>query len=406
MLLQFRNLIRLATHDYFREWKISMCFILALAAVLGPMMILFGLKHGIITGLFDQLKDNPQALEIRSVSSGRYDAGWMESIRQHPSVKFIIPVTRKISSNLQLKSKSSSEIITVTLIPTADDDPLLPDIDNINSKQMVLSATVADKLNVSPGDIIDASLARQQNGKRERKHFNIEVTAIAAENTTAKDTAFVSLPFAYWVDDFRKNLEKSDSPYEVSVSGSMSKVGPTRVSPGFRLYANSVYDIETLTKQLTDAGIKVKTQAKDIQLIKSMDTNISHIYWIIAALGLGGFALSLGASLWANIDRKRRDLSILRLVGFNTGGIIWFPIIQAFYTAFLGWMFATYVYFGVAYAINQRFADKLEGDKVCHLLPEHVALALGITVIASVLAAILAGWRAASIEPSKSLREN
>ncbi len=398
MFLQFRNLIRLATHDYFREWKISLCFVLALAAVLGPMMILFGLKYGVITGLFDQLKANPQALEIRSVNSGRYDADWMESIRQHPSVKFIIPVTRKITSNLQLKSESSSEIITVTLIPTATDDPLLPGIGRLQSNQMVLSAAVADKLNVVAGDTINASLARGQNGKRERKQLSIEVAAIAEENAATKETVFVNLPFAYWVEDYRKNIEKSESPDAESRSAT--------IAPGFRLYANTVYDIEALAKQLTDAGIKVKTQSRDIQLIKSMDTNISHIYWIIAAIGLGGFALSLGSSLWANIDRKRRDLSILRLVGFNTGGIIWFPIIQAFYTALLGWMFATYVYFGIAYAINQRFANKLEGDKVCHLLPEHIALALGITVLASTLAAIMAGWRAASIEPSKSLRES
>ncbi len=400
MILQFRNLIRLATHDYFREWKISSCFILALAAVLGPMMILFGLKYGVITGLFDQLRENPQALEIRSVNSSNYDEQWIESIRKHPSVKFIIPVTKKISSNLQLKSESSSEIITVTLLPTANGDPLLPDVSTISSKQIILSPDAAEKLKVSPGDIIDASLARQNNGKRERNHFDLEVVAISTENTTAKDSAFVTLPFAYWVEDYRKNIEKSELPYAATHSSS------TRVFPGFRLYANSVYDIEALSKQLTDAGIKIKTQARDIQLIKSMDTNISHIYWIIAAIGITGFALSLGASLWANIDRKRRDLSILRLVGFNTGSIIWFPLIQAFYTAFLGWMIATYVYFGIAYAINQRFSERLEGEKVCSLLPEHIALALGITVIASMLAAVLAGWRAASIEPSKSLRES
>ena len=39
---------RLATRDFLHEWQVSLCFVIALAAVLGPMMVLFGLKFGII----------------------------------------------------------------------------------------------------------------------------------------------------------------------------------------------------------------------------------------------------------------------------------------------------------------------------------------------------------------------
>jgi len=34
---------------------------------------------------------------------------------------------------------------------------------------------------------------------------------------------------------------------------------------------------------------------------------------------MAGYSLSLGASLWANTDRKRRELSVLRLLGFRGG---------------------------------------------------------------------------------------
>ena len=36
--------LRLASRDYTHEWQMSGCFVLALAAVLGPMLVLFGLK--------------------------------------------------------------------------------------------------------------------------------------------------------------------------------------------------------------------------------------------------------------------------------------------------------------------------------------------------------------------------
>jgi putative ABC transport system permease protein len=150
----------------------------------------------------------------------------------------------------------------------------------------------------------------------------------------------------------------------------------------------------------------VHTKAADIELVMKMDRNLSTIYWAIAIIGLVGFSLSLGASLWANVDRKRKELSVLRLVGFRTGDIVWFPMIQAFYTAVLGWALAIGIYRLAALAINDMLAGQMaQGQRVCVLLPEHYILALVITVLAAVLAAALAGMRSARIEPSEGLRE-
>ena len=49
------KVFRLASRDYVHEWLMSVCFVLALAAVLGPMMVLFGLKFGIVGAMVDQL---------------------------------------------------------------------------------------------------------------------------------------------------------------------------------------------------------------------------------------------------------------------------------------------------------------------------------------------------------------
>ncbi|MGB5468412.1 MAG: peptide ABC transporter permease, partial [Sedimenticolaceae bacterium] len=65
--------LRLASRDYAHEWQMSGCFVLALAAVLGPMLVLFGLKFGVVGGMLDQLIENPENREIRPVSSGRFD---------------------------------------------------------------------------------------------------------------------------------------------------------------------------------------------------------------------------------------------------------------------------------------------------------------------------------------------
>jgi putative ABC transport system permease protein len=71
-----------------------------------------------------------------------------------------------------------------------------------------------------------------------------------------------------------------------------------------------------------------------------------------------------------------------------------------------GWALACGIYYVAAWSINFMLAPQLEtAQKICRLLPEHYLIALAITSGASVLAAILAGMRAAGIEPSEGLRE-
>jgi len=68
---------------------------------------------------------------------------------------------------------------------------------------------------------------------------------------------------------------------------------------------------------LTEAGQRFKTSAAEIETVRSIDRNLALLFWVIAAAGMAGY--SLGASLWANTDRKRRELSVLRLLAFRGG---------------------------------------------------------------------------------------
>ena len=140
--------------------------------------------------------------------------------------------------------------------------------------------------------------------------------------------------------------------------------------------------------------------------MKSIDQNLSIIYWIIACVGAIGFSFSLGASLWANVDRKRKELSVLRLVGFKSGRIVLFPVLQSCYTALLGWLMAVLVYLAFEYLINFFLAPQLGIERaLCFLLTEHFLWALALTVLIAIVAALMGGMRAAGIEPSDGLRD-
>ena len=80
-MAQITNIIRLSYRDYSHEWRMSGCFVLALASVLAPMMILFGLKFGIVSTMVNELVENPINREIRPIGSGRYNDAWIDAYR-------------------------------------------------------------------------------------------------------------------------------------------------------------------------------------------------------------------------------------------------------------------------------------------------------------------------------------
>jgi len=400
------RIIKLAVKDYFYEWQISACFVLALAAVLGPMLVLFALKYGIIAGMFGQLIDDPRNRELRPVYSGRYTKSWIAEIKNRADVEFVVPKTRSIAASMQLKSKNAPRIINVELIPTGENDPLLSNLNTADAPKgfgsIILSKSVAKKLAVKSGDIITGSVQRQYKRKRERKQLSIKVSGVANSRAFTRDGAFASLAMLEAFENFRDGRAVPTLGW----LGEVPAKDDEKYYTGFRLFAKSIEDVSSLKKWLEKQGVDVMTQVDEIESVQNMDYTLSTIYWVIALMGVIGFATSLGSNLWSNVERKRKELSIIRVIGFQTHEIISFPIIQSLLTVIFGWLLAVGVYLGVSYWINSLMSDQLEtGSQVCVLLPEHYLISLGMAIILAIVVASFAGVRVSYIEPSDGMRE-
>ncbi|MEM9301945.1 MAG: ABC transporter permease [Pseudomonadota bacterium] len=399
---RLRDILGLATSDYLNEWQMSACFVLALAAVLGPMLVLFGLKFGVVGTMVEELVEDPRNREIRPVGSGRYDANWLEALGSRDDVAFLVPQTRNIAATIELQSEQASQILDVELIPTAVGEPLFDGGTPVPSEptELVLSTSAANKLQVVAGDRINGSVARRFRGQSERVFLELRVAAVARPAAFQREGAFAALALVEAVEDFR------DGRAVRSFGWSGDPPDGPRTYPSFRLFARSIDDVAPLAALLGSEGLEVRTEAADIEVVQSIDRNLTAVFWVIAVIGLVGFFLSLGASLWANVDRKRRELSVLRLVGFRTADIVWFPVIQSAQTAIVGWATASGIYLGVAWLINARLAPELQADQtLCVLLPEHFAIALALTLGSAIVAATLGGLRASRIDPSEGLRD-
>jgi putative ABC transport system permease protein len=401
---RLRLVVELGLRDFVHERVMSACFVLSLSAVLLPLLVLFGLKFGIIGNLLEPLKEDPRYRQILPAGSGSYGPDWFEAMALRPDVAFIVPRTRAIAATMRLRAADSDagRIISVELIPSAAGDPALNGLEPPQGfGAVVLSVDAADKLGVVAGDSLEGILSRTLGGEQQTVLLPLTLSEVASAAAFARDGMFVAHDLLMAVEDFRDGR----AVQALGWSGAPATDAP-RYFAGFRLYARSIDDVAGLRRGMVNQGIDVRSRLADIELVQALDRNLSIVFWIIAGIAATGYGFSLGSSVWANVDRKRREFSVLRLTGFHTQDIVLFPILQAMLTALLGWLIAAIVFFVVQAGLNGLFADNVGGgESVCRLLPVHFIMALALTLVAASVAAASGGRRLATLEPSLALRE-
>jgi putative ABC transport system permease protein len=110
--------------------------------------------------------------------------------------------------------------------------------------------------------------------------------------------------------------------------------------------------------------------------------------------------------LWAQVERKRRDIALLSLLGLKRRALLALPLAQAAAVALAGAVAAFAVALAVAGVLNRAFAGSVTGDRpVCLITPAMGMAAAGITLAGALLASVLAGLRAAAVPPAQGLAE-
>lgn len=585
------------------EWILTLCLVIALAAVIAPLLVLLGLKHGTIETLRDRLVEDPMFRELRPAQTREYAPEWFARAAAWPGVGFLTPTVLPLSSVLQVPHPQRGGAELYDLVPTAHGDPLL--LENGASVpgagEAVLTTEAARRLEVSPGDTITARVTRSRGGRSEIAEAPLNIVAVLPPRAGTLARIYAPLDFVLDVEAFKEGygapargwagdspepflsfdgvmlllpeplppiertgliintgfarigeldprgveervglavpegwkgydletpgatvtlsaihaveqklrgrqrilvpyvteatwavagvdmhpvgisldaadaarlglpslpwggfsgrtgegrhwtraLANIDAPaVDVRVQGVVPVVFPLEIvgaSPlarpvvpvelmgilrtaqqravefdpagggflmlrggyrGFRMYARSIDDVPELYQQLTGEGIEVIAEVEAIERIQVLDAGLSRLFWLIALLGFSGGVAVLVASLYAAVERRRRDLGVLRLVGFSRRHVFFFPVAQGMIIAGLGLGAGMTAYLGLATTINRAFAEDLAaGEKFCTLPPEYVLTAVVATLLLAVLSSLAAAWRATHIDPAEAIRE-
>lgn len=389
-------LLRLALKDLWFERHLAVCRLLAMVAVLTPLLVLLGLKAGIITSLTERLLRDPLNLELVIPGNISLDDAALAALRQQSGVGFMIPRSRSLAATVDL-SHNGAALTGTEMIPTAVGDPLLDNLAPPTTPQQVLiSQTAAQRLKAAVGDTVTAVVSRRINNTAQAARQTLTIAGIVPETRFARDGLFVHPDLLSATEDYRDGkTEDLSTPLP----------GPRRYA-GVRLFAKGLDEVAPLAEQLRAMGYEVRTRAAEIATVQSLDRVLTFLFAVIAGLAGLGYALSLAAGLWADVDRKRKELALLRLLGLSRASVIRFPMVQSLVLALLGSGVSLGLYFALAALFNRVLADGLARDEfVCRLLPQHMGGAVVLTLAVAVLASVLGGYHIARIDPADSLRD-
>ena len=401
--------MRLALADLRRDWALSLCQIFFLAAVLTPLLVLTGLHRGVLGQLQNDLRANPSMREIapRVTGNNRFTEAWLSETRSRPDVSFIVGDARFTAASLAAKPADdpNEAQVNITLVPTGPDDPFrasdaMPWAEGISA--VVLSDMAAREIGTAAGRALSLHIPRRRDGADEGEDLTVTVAGVLpAGRLENRRVVLASAQLVMWVQQFRDG-------YAIPALGWPGQALPSDPPcyERFRLSARRIDDVGGLVAWLKAQGIEPVSRIEDIAPVQALDRGLTVVLAIIAAFAASGLAFAVAATQWSGVQRKRRELALLALIGYGRGFLIEMALLEALILGVGGAAASLLFFYGAAASIDAAFAhvQRLSGP-ACQLGLGEIATATLLTVGLTLAASAVAAWQIAGIEPAEMLRE-
>ena len=254
---RWRQTLLLAWRDAVHEWPVSLCMILALAAVLAPLLVLFGLKSGIVTTMRERLRSDPRTVEISPRGHYRLDAAWFDALRARSGGA--VPASRgpgRCPPPCRWRRRQGRRSLDVDMLPTAAGDPLLPAGSARRRGPCRAScspATAAAKLGVGSERPADRR-GRPADGRQRRGG---SCAADRCRHSSGSELSpatpsFVSLPLSGRDGGLPRRLRRPGARRDEAAP--RRATGRRAAFASFRLYARDIDDVAPLAPALARAG--------------------------------------------------------------------------------------------------------------------------------------------------------
>ncbi|AYF02852.1 hypothetical protein PY32053_03278 [Paracoccus yeei] len=395
--------LALAELRHARIW--TLCQVIGLAALLLPLLILFGIKNGVIADRTAALLQDPEALRITIARTGSYPAALITELSADPDVRFVAPhpIRLAVMADFAAAADASRIAIGVTLLASGADDPYLPaGLAPPRPGEAVISAPLAGQLGLTVGDRVDA-LLRPGKDAPDGAVLGFTISGVTEAGTWARVGALLHRDDLFLIQDWTHGA--------VALAG--TDLGTARGTPrdrddypSLRLYAANADAAAALMQRLAARGIATGGTPQQAGALIFLRNALDAGFATVAVVGLVGVTASFAANLWTAVIRNRRAISLLRLAGLGQGGAVLFPLAQALAIGLVGWVLAIGFYAALTGVLDRLLGETFGvGQQVARLTwVEYTASAVA-TLTVSGLAAIWAAFAITRISPEEGFND-
>lgn len=387
---------KLALRELKHDWQSALCFVAALAGVLGPLLIILALKNGVIGTMVGRLIEDPSNREILAIGAGQHDAAFFAGLSARQDVGFVVPATRSINTSANAVRNEAQRKLerAVPLIPSAAGDPLVKG-DAVGPGRVWISDTLASDLSVSAGDTLDMIIGREVDGQRENARRDLTVIGVLSPEIWPRPAIFLSVPDLLAVERFRDDLSATPSNWTDPVPEPDSFAS-------YRLYARSLEDIETLSAYLAETGLQSRPRAENAALLLSFRRNLNILFTAVAALAMFGFWAAMSANLRGMVERQRVIFSLFSMLTMPDRQRCVIPVVQSLALVLGGVVATLVIILPFLLAINASF-ETAPGEAIARLYPGDILATLGLGAVTAVTAAAWAVFAVRNVEPQEVL---
>lgn len=182
----------------------------------------------------------------------------------------------------------------------------------------------------------------------------------------------------------------------------------------FRAYAPSIDQLDQLVELVRQEGIRQGDMALrepnskifEVRNIRQLASYMETLYLLILSVSGVSVFFAIVANVYAGIQRKRRDIAYLELLGLHRAALFIFPFLKSLILV-SGALATALLFYGIfGYATDHFFADALgTAASLTRLAGQEAAALIFIIYCIAASASLLAATAVLRIEPGEYIRE-
>jgi putative ABC transport system permease protein len=273
---------KLAIADLRSEGVLTLCTVLSLTAVVAPLLLLLGLKHGVVENQMQVLIENPVYRQITPLRTQELAPEWFGPLAARDDVEFVVPNILRGASSVGLTAGGGRPVL-MDLLPSGPGDPLLvqngarpPEPDEI-----VLSNEAARLLGVAAGGQVTMVFSR---GGRQPQSLNMTVSGVASARADALPRAYADFALVEDVETWRGGRPVEERGWPGEPQRPVESFDAVLVASATALEDRDIRQLRSSTGLLDVTALSQADAAAALGVLKDAQAGAIWVYQF-AALG-------------------------------------------------------------------------------------------------------------------------